>query len=70
MDSAQAWINDVCRSYPVGTEKSKISPVEALFYLIEQLVVKNLKKSETHLMVGVDNQHVIGIYEKYGYLKI
>ena len=70
IDNAQAWINDVCRSYPVGIEKSKISPVEAMFYLMEQLVVKNLKKSETHLMVSIDNQHVIGIYEKYGYQKI
>lgn len=70
IDNAQAWINDVCRSYPVGIEKSKISPVEAMFYLMEQVVVKNLKKSETHLMVGIDNQHVIGIYEKYGYVKI
>jgi len=70
INNAQAWINDVCRTYPLGIEKSKISPVEAMFYLIEQLVVKNLKKSETHLMVGTNNQHVIGIYEKYGYLTI
>ena len=68
--TAQVWINDVCRSYPVGIEKSKISPVEAMFYLMEQLVVKNLKKTETHLMVAPDNKHVMGIYQKYGYNEI
>ncbi len=70
IDTAQVWINDVCRSYPVGIDKSKISPVEAMFYLMEQLVVKNLKKTETHLMVAPDNKHVIGIYQKYGYTEI
>ena len=70
IDTAQVWINDVCRSYPVDIEKSKISPVEAMFYLMEQLVVKNLKKTETHLMVAPDNKHVMGIYLKYGYKEI
>ena len=70
INTAQVWINDVCRSYPVGIEKSKISPVEAMFYLMEQLVVKNLGKTETHLMVAPDNKHVMGIYQKYGYTEI
>ena len=41
-----------------------------MFYLMEQLVVKNFKKTETHLMVAPDNKHVMGIYQKYGYNEI
>ena len=67
IDTAQAWINDVCRTYPVGIEKSRVSPVSAMFYLIEQLVCKNLKKTETHLMVSVDNVNVMPLYNKIGY---
>ena len=68
INTAQAWINDVCRSYPVGIVKSVVSPVTAMFYLIEQLVSKNLKKTETRMMVSVDNVGVLEIYKKSGYI--
>ena len=68
INTAQAWINDVCRSYPVGIVKSVVSPVSAMFYLIEQLVSKNLKKTETRMMVSVTNVGVLEIYKKSGYI--
>ena len=51
IDYPLVWINDVCRITVPGQDKLPVSPVGALFYVMEQLTVQNLRKSDIYLFV-------------------
>jgi hypothetical protein len=73
----QLWINDLCRitepvSAPVGAKKPSTSPLKALMTVFEQVAVKLLGASLTHLYLLVKDQEpersvLPGIYNKYGF---
>jgi hypothetical protein len=75
MGKDQYWISDVCRTRDNDKEKSKISPIPALFYLFEQLILQ--KKGETKIWLMVDAVEdradppsiLENIYTKYGFHK-
>ncbi len=48
--SSTVWINDVCRILGTGP-KLKISPLAALFFVMEQLTVQNMNQNEINLFV-------------------
>lgn len=73
----QLWINDLCRitepvSSPIGAKKPSTSPLKALMTVFEQVAVKLLGASLTHLYLLVRDQEpersvLPGIYNKYGF---
>jgi hypothetical protein len=67
------WINDVCRILGTGP-KSEKSPVDALFFVMEQLTVQNMNQNEINLFVDTTtttNKDVLKrIYSnKYGFIE-
>ena len=55
IDYPLVWINDVCR-ITVAEHKLSVSPVGALFYVMEQLTVQNLGKRDIYLFVDITNE--------------
>lgn len=69
MDEADAWINDVCR---VSSSGNTGNPLKALFYLMEQLVVQNLHKTNIKLYITPEPDNVAVLkpkYESLGFIK-
>ena len=56
LDYPLVWINDVCRITVAGQDKLPVSPVGALFYVMEQLTVQNLGKRDIYLFVDITNE--------------
>ena len=71
----QYWISDVCRTRDNDKEKSKVSPIPALFYLFEQLILQKMNETKIWLMVNgiediADPPGILEkIYTKYGFHK-
>lgn len=66
---ADVWINDVCRVSSVGNAGN---PLKALFYLMEQLVVQNLGKTNIKLYIEPEPDNVAALkpkYESLGFIK-
>lgn len=72
----QIWVNDLCRI--TRDKKSRVSPVKALFRLLEQTIIELLGKKADYLYLMVDNKQpiqdlskeaevLINIYKKYGF---
>lgn len=69
MDEADAWINDVCR---VSSSGNTGNPLKALFFLMEQLVVQNLGKTNIKLYITPEPDNVAVLkpkYESLGFIK-
>ena len=54
LDYPLVWINDVCR-ITVAEQKLPVSPVGALFFVMEQLTLQNLEKTDIYLFVDKTN---------------
>jgi hypothetical protein len=72
IDYPLVWINDVCR-ITVAEDKLPVSPVGALFYVMEQLTIQNLGKRDIYLFVDITNETnkntLKNIYgTKYGFI--
>jgi hypothetical protein len=66
---ADIWINDVCRVSNYGNDKN---PLKALFYIIEQLIVQNLKKTNIKLYIEPNYDNIAVLkpkYEALGFIK-
>lgn len=69
IDDADVWINDVCR---VSSSGNTGTPLKALFYLMEQLVVQNLGKTNIKLYIDSEPDNVSALkpkYESLGFVK-
>jgi hypothetical protein len=73
IDYPLVWINDVCRITVAGQDKLTVSPVGALFFVMEQLTLQNLGKTDIYLFVDKTNDTnkitLKNIYStKYGFI--
>jgi hypothetical protein len=69
INSADVWINDVCR---VSSSGNTGNPLKALFYFMEQLVVQNLGKNNIKLYIEPEPDNVKVLkpkYESLGFVK-
>ena len=55
IDYPLVWINDVCR-ITVAEQKLPVSPVGALFFVMEQLTLQNLGKRDIYLFVDTKKE--------------
>jgi hypothetical protein len=55
LDYPLVWINDVCRITVGEQAKLPVSPVGALFFVMEQLTLQNLGKTDIYLFVDKTN---------------
>lgn len=71
LKNAFVWINDVCRILGPSGVKTKVSPIGALFYFMEQLTVQNIKKPDIYLFVDthdeINKNALTNIYKNYGF---
>lgn len=56
IDYPLVWINDVCRITVGEQAKLPVSPVGALFFVMEQLTVQNLGKRDIYLFVDTTKE--------------
>ena len=69
INDADVWINDVCR---VSSSGNTGTPLKALFYFMEQLVVQNLGKTNVKLYIDSEPGNVAALkpkYESLGFVK-
>ena len=69
IDEADVWINDVCR---VSSGQNTGNPLKGLFFLMEQLVVQNLQKTNIKLYIKPKKENVDALkpkYESLGFIK-
>jgi hypothetical protein len=67
-ETAQVWVNDLCRHTQNENTKSSVSPVKVLLFLFEQLAAHQWRKSEIYLKVERVNEPIlVPVYEKYGF---
>lgn len=69
IDEADVWINDVCR---VSSGQNTGNPLKGLFFLMEQLVVQNLQKTNIKLYINPKPTNVNALkpkYESFGFIK-
>ena len=62
MGEPDVWINDVCR---VSSGKNIGNPLKGLFFLMEQLVVQNLQKTNIKLYIEPEPENVAALKPKY-----
>lgn len=68
IEYADIWVNDICRISQTGKEGGE--PLKALFFLIEQLAIQNLGKSNIKLYIDRDPSNVSFLkptYEQIGF---
>ena len=69
IDEADVWINDICR---VSSGPNTGNPLKGLLFLMEQLVVQNLQKTNIKLYIKPKKENVAALkpkYESFGFEK-